>query len=98
MDAASLDLRKLSSQLQSHLYLVRPFDKIAWLFGLPDRDKVLEASSALIGLSNGLYRTSSSVHEVNAKRVERVCDSLGIYLPDESRWPKELDSANSEQK
>ena len=97
MDQAFTELLKLSSQLQSHLYLVPAFDKTVRLFGLPGRDKVLEASTALIGLSNSLYRMDERVHETNTKRVERICDSLGIYLPEGRRWPKELDNVNAQK-
>ena len=90
MDDTSDLLRKLSSQLHAHLYLIPLYDKTSKVFHLPAKEKLIAASSALIGLSNSVYRADNKVYEVNAKRVEQVCDSLGIYLAEESRWPKDL--------
>ena len=90
MDEASQLLRKLSSQLHAHLYLIPCYRATSRIFYLPSKEKVLIASSALIGLSNSVYRADERVYEVNAKRVEQVCDALGIYLAEGSRWPKEL--------
>lgn len=97
---ASRELRKLSSELQSHLYLVPQYERIATLFKLlfvlPDRNKIMRASSNLIGLSNGLFRSGAGIYEANAKRVEAICDSLGIYLSESERWPEESSLPESE--
>lgn len=87
----SAHLRKLSSQLQSHLYLVPSYKLTAWAFRLPKQDKVLAASTHLIGLSNSLYRASDRIYERNTKRVESICDSLGIFMAEEDRWPKDME-------
>jgi len=86
-DTAS-HLRKLSAQLQSHLYLVPKYEATARLFALPSRVKVLSASKSLIGLSNGVYRATEKIYEQNASDVENICDSLSIYLPDDERISK----------
>ncbi|MGH8758777.1 MAG: hypothetical protein ACREVW_04590 [Burkholderiales bacterium] len=86
---ASKLLRQLSSQLQSHLYLVPWYKVTAKVFHLPEIQKVLKASSYLIGLSNSLHRPTDSAYENNAKRVEAVHDLLGIYMADSDRWPKD---------
>jgi hypothetical protein len=88
MDETSDQLRTLSSQLQSHLYLVPSYSFTAKLFNLPSFDEICKASSDLIGLSNSIFQVRPNIHEINAKRVENICDLLDIYLPDESRWPK----------
>lgn len=90
MDDTSDSLRRLSSQLHAHLYLIPSYDVTSKVFCLPTKEKLLVASSALIGLSNSVYRADDLVYETNAKRVEQVCDSLGIYLAEGSRWPKDL--------
>lgn len=90
MDETSDSLRKLSSQLHAHLYLVPSYNRTATVFRLPSKEKLLTASTNLIGLSNSVYRADEKVYEVNAKRVEAICDSLGIYLAEGSRWPKEV--------
>jgi hypothetical protein len=90
MDETCQLLRRLSSQLHAHLYLVPLYSLTSKVFFLPPKEKLLAASSSLIGLSNSVHRTDDRVYEVNTKRVEQVCDSLGIYLPDGSRSPKEL--------
>ncbi|MBS0424331.1 MAG: hypothetical protein JSR71_07895 [Proteobacteria bacterium] len=89
MNETSLLLRKLSSQLHAHLYLVPCYRVTVWLFRLPSQDKLLAAARALIGLSNSLYRVDNQVYKFNAKRIERISDSLGIYLEEDSRWPDE---------
>lgn len=90
MDETSDSLRRLSSQLHAHLYLIPLYGATSKVFRLPSKDKLLVASSALIGLSNSVYRADDKVYEANAKRVENVCDSLGIYLAEGLRWPKNL--------
>jgi len=83
---ASDHLRSLSSEIQSHLYLVPLYNATAKVFRLPSREKVLEAAGALMGLSNSVFRESASVYKHNTKRVEIICDSLKIYLPEGDRW------------
>jgi hypothetical protein len=90
MDETSNSLRRLSSQLHAHLYLVPFYDKTSVAFGLPAKEKLLAASNNLIGLSNSVHRVDDKVYETNAKLVEVISDSLGIYIADGSRWPKEL--------
>ena len=90
MDETSDLLRKLSSQLHAHLYLVPAYDVTCRVFRLPSKEKLLAASTNLIGLSNSVYRAYDKVYETNAKRVEAICDSLGIYIAEGSRWPKEI--------
>lgn len=85
----SQHLRKLSSQIQSHLYLVPLYSITSLVFRLPKQTQVIEASKSLMGLSNSLYRATEKIYEHNIKRVERICDSLGIYLSEDDRWPKE---------
>ena len=89
MTDTARELRKLSSQLQSHLYLVPAYPITAVVFRLPTRPKLLKAASQLMGLSNSLHRVTDHVYERNAKRVENICDALSIYLPEEERPPKE---------
>ena len=81
-------LRKLSSQLQSHLYLVPAYTTTAKDFVLPTKDNLLLASKYLIGLSNSVYRATDGIYEQNANRVEKVCDALAIYMPDGERLSK----------
>ena len=83
MHDTSRRLRQLSSQLQSHLYLVPAYEFTARVFSLPSKEKLLAASKALIGLSNSVHRASERTYEHNAARVESICNSLSIYLPDD---------------
>ncbi len=89
MQATSEELRKLSSQLHAHLYLIPKYDHTARLFALPSRADLLKAATMLIGLSNSVYRATEAMYEANAKRVEKICDSLDIYMQEHDRWPKE---------
>ncbi len=85
----SRHLRKLSSQLEAHLYLIPIYRFTSKLFFLPSRDKILSAARALMGLSNSVFRAEEGIYKQNARRVERVCDSLGIYMSEGDRWPEE---------
>lgn len=88
MYEASQQLRRLSSQLHAHLFLVPLYVVTARIFFLPSTPKVREASTALIGLSNSLFQPTQEIYEQSAKRVELICDSLGIFLAEGDRWPK----------
>jgi hypothetical protein len=88
MSETSRELRRLSSQLQSHLYLVPAYPVTATVFRLPSRAKLLAASSQLIGLSNSVYREADHVYDLNVKRVVKICDSLSIFLPEDERPAK----------
>lgn len=89
--STSKHLRNLSSQLHGHLYLVPFYKFTAKIFFLPSQEKILSASNALMGLSNSVFRASDRIYEHNVKRIEKICDSLCIYLADGDRWPKEAD-------
>ncbi|BFU89436.1 MAG: hypothetical protein NTAFB01_06230 [Nitrospira sp.] len=83
--------RKLSASLHAHLYLVPAYVTTCRVFCLPSKEKLLSASTNLIGLSNGVYSGNRiKADETNTKRIEAVCDSLGIYIAEKLRWPKDL--------
>ena len=84
----SSHLRKLSSQLQAHLYLVPTYSFTAWVFRLPSKNALLEASKCLIGLSNSVFRDSENVMKHNFKRAEKIADALGIYMAEGDRLPQ----------
>jgi len=88
INETSKELRKLSSQLHSHFFLIPLYDKTSKVFRLPSHSKIREAATNLIGLSNGIHEEGDNIYEVNAKRIEKICDCLGIYLSDDERWPK----------
>lgn len=82
---ASEELRKLSSRLNAQMYLIPFYQIIAKIFGLPPRDKLVGAASDLIGLSNDVFKSSSDLVLPNLKRSERICITLGIYVPENER-------------
>jgi len=88
MTETSRHLRKLSSQLEAHLYLIPMYSFTSKLFFLPSRDRLLSAARALMGLSNSVFRAEEGIYKQNARRVETVCDSLGIYMSEGDRWPE----------
>ena len=88
MHEAANQLRKLSSKLHAHLYLVPYYSRTAKIFGLPEKAKLLVASTDLVALSTSLYKVYEKTYEQNAKRHERICDSLSIYMAEDDRWPK----------
>jgi hypothetical protein len=90
MDETSRHLRRLSAQLHSHLFLVRPYVPVSRVFNLPSRSKVLQTSKSLIGLSNSVASDANGkTHQWNAERWESICEALGIYIEQDDRWPKE---------
>lgn len=89
IDEASRQLRRLSSQLHAHLYLVPAYAVTARIFFLPSEQKVREASTELIGLSNSLSQPTPGIYKESARRVESICDALGIFMAQSDRWPKE---------
>lgn len=82
---ASEELRKLSSRLNAQMYLIPFYQLIAKIFGLPPRDKLVCATNDLIGLSNGVFKSSSDLVLSNLERAERIHITLGIYLPENKR-------------
>jgi hypothetical protein len=85
----SRDLRDFSAKLYSHLYAV-PFYRVASrLFLLPTKKCVLTAVRELGGLSNNLTSQNPSIHQVNAGHVQRISESLGLFMPENERWPDE---------
>jgi hypothetical protein len=89
MNQTSQEFRKLSSQLRSHLYLVPLYRHTAKVFRLPTHDQVTDTASELIGLSNSVHHARDNIYGINMKRVEKICDALGIYLEPGNRWPKD---------
>jgi hypothetical protein len=90
IDETSRHLRKLSAQLHSNLFLVRPYFPVSYVFKLPSRKQVLQASKSLIGLSNSVFSASNEkTYQWNAERWENICDALSIQIEQDDRWPKE---------
>ena len=77
----SEDLRRLSSRLNAQTYLIPCYHITAKVFGLPSRNKVWDATSNLIGLSNGVFKSVSDLVLVNVERADKICDTLGIFIP-----------------
>lgn len=57
---ASKEFRKLSSELESHIYLVPLYPQTAQLFHLPIKSRVLEACKNMIGLSNSVIQDGAT--------------------------------------
>ena len=91
IDETSRHLMRLSAQLHSHLFLVRPYVWVSCVFKLPLRSEVLKASRSLMGLSKSLASVDANgkTYQWNAERWESICEALGIYIEQDDRWPKE---------
>jgi len=72
-------LRKLSSQLNAHLYLIPKYTLVATIFGLPSKDNLIQASKNLIGLSNSVFASAAKLATLNAEKADKTCSLLGIY-------------------
>lgn len=75
---ASADLRKLASRLNAQMYLIPCYRFTSKVFRLPSGDKVTEVASNLIGLSNGLSKSSSDLISANVQRANKIHELLGI--------------------
>lgn len=83
---ASKELRRLSSCLNAQMYLIPYYRFISKIFGLPSRNRVVEAASNLIGLSNGVVKAASAdIILVNVERVDKIRNALGIFIPENER-------------
>lgn len=84
---ASQELRKLSSRLNTQIYLVPSYQIVAKVFRLPSKEKILKSSKNLIGLSNGVLQsgTGSDLPLANCKKADAVRDLLGIFVPEDER-------------
>jgi hypothetical protein len=78
----SEDLRRLSSRLNAQMYLIPCYPITAKVFGLPSRSKVLDATSNLIGLSNGVFKSASDLVLVDVEGADKIRNNLGIFIPE----------------
>ncbi|HEX9875848.1 MAG TPA: hypothetical protein VGC50_04270 [Gammaproteobacteria bacterium] len=78
--------RVLSSRLNAQMYLIPKYDWTALVFGLPNRKDVSDAAGHLIGLSNSVFRsTAQTIGTKNPERSQKICNLLGIYVPERDR-------------
>lgn len=75
---ASEEFRKLSSRLNAQMYLILCYGCTSKLFRLPSKDKLLEAASELIGLSNGVFKSPTDLVNKNLDRAKNIRIILGI--------------------
>lgn len=80
-EKSSEELRRLSSRINAQMYLIPYYRITAKIFGLPSRDKVVDAASNLIGLSNGVFESASYLVLVNVERVGKIHNALRIFIP-----------------
>jgi hypothetical protein len=83
----SEELRRLSSRLNAQLYLIPCYPLVSKIFGLPAKNKVVDAASNLIGLSNGVFYSTSDLDivSVNLERADKIRNALGILIPESDR-------------
>lgn len=77
---ASETLRKLSSRLNAQLYLIPYYPRIYNIFGLPSKDKVLDAAKELMGLSNSVNAVSDGA--INHQTANKIRNALKIFVPE----------------
>lgn len=83
----SEELRRLASRLNAQIYLIPCYHFTSKIFGLPSREKVVDAANNLIGLSNGVFKSASDLDIVlvNVKRADKIRNALGIFVPQGER-------------
>jgi hypothetical protein len=82
---AAREIRGLASKLNAQMYLVPGYSKVHRLFGLPAKQDISQAMRHLIGISNSVHQANSDMGVANAQKSDKVCDLLGIHMPDEDR-------------
>jgi hypothetical protein len=76
------ELRRLSARLNAQTYLIPCYPITAKIFGLPSREKVVDATINLIGLSNGVFQSAFNLGLVNVERADKIRKALGIFIPE----------------
>ena len=84
---AARELKALASRLNAGTYLVSPYPTLQWLFRLPAKSNISQAMSHLIGISHSVHAGSERMATVNGKKSDKVCELLGIHLPDQDKEP-----------
>ena len=86
---AYTDIRDLGARLHGDLRLIPHYSKIRKIFGLPESDKVIEATDYLIKISNHMYgKDSIKYYYLDLFRME-ICECLDINDPIRKGMPKE---------
>ncbi|MCF6193215.1 MAG: hypothetical protein L3J46_02645 [Kangiellaceae bacterium] len=98
MDFASEELRLLASKLSANVVLIPYYEKTGKFFKLPSIKDKHEVKKQLIDLSNGIHdkrnsEATISLGEYNGRRAEKICDLLGIYVPDDEKAYRDNDDA-----
>lgn len=97
MDGASEELRLLASKLSAYVVLIPFYEKTAKFFKLPSIKDTHEVKKQLIGLSNGIHdkghpEATISLGEYNGRRANKICNLLGIYVPDDETLFRDSDN------
>jgi|SRR5882672_686705 len=82
---AARELRALASKLNAQMYLVPAYSKLYRLFGLPAKSSISQSMRYLIGISNAMHKGNADMGTANAEKSDKVCDLLGIHMPDQDR-------------
>jgi hypothetical protein len=86
-DRVANEIRQLASKLNAQMYLVPGYSRIYWIFGLPSASAITQSMKHLIGISNAVHADAKDMAVKNGEKSDRVCDLLGINLPEGDREP-----------
>ena len=81
----SQEIRVLSSNLQSNMYLIPKYKISARIFGLPSVENVVSASKNLIFIHNGHDGALTDQTILNLYAAQKVRIALDIFIPEEDR-------------
>ena len=82
---AAEELRALASKLNAQMFLVPLYSKLHRVFGLPTKSNISQAMRHLIGISNAVHAGSEQMATVNGEKSDKVCELLGIHMPDQDK-------------
>lgn len=90
-EALALELRRLSSELQSSMHLVPWYRCTRYIFGLPNRENIVAASKQLIFLNNGYDSVLANQGILNVYAAQKARIALGIYIPEDELLNPEIE-------
>ena len=82
-------LRELSGRIHADMALIPKYSLFRYLFRLPCKKNVYEASARLIAVGNWMYSKNDNKFDHIIYNVQTACDMLGLYIDPKNRVERE---------
>ncbi|WP_181258389.1 hypothetical protein [Nitrosomonas oligotropha] len=80
-----IEIRGLAASLSSSMALIPAYRITRFIFFLPSREALFEASKNMIGLANWMKYKDKTTFENVALSYQKVFKCLNIFIPDEEK-------------